>query len=91
MSSTTPATSFLVSEVWDLASRDGLLVSGKTMSGKIRSGMILQDPAGHRTEVLALEFLSPRDIAMGEVTIMVERTQPSPVRPQALLTAVSAP
>jgi hypothetical protein len=91
MQSTPPATSFLVTEVWDLPSRDGLMVSGKTLTGKLRSGMTLQNSEGHKTEVLALEFLSPRDIAMGEVTIMVERTEPSPIRAEAVLTAISAP
>jgi hypothetical protein len=54
-------------------------------------GMMLQNDAGHNTRVLALEFLSPRDIAAGEVTILLERTDPSPVQPQALLTATSPP
>lgn len=80
-------TSFLVSMVWDLPGRDGLLTSGKTLAGKVRRGMVLQDDAGRKIRVLALEFLSPRDVATGEVTILVERTHPSPVRPQALLTA----
>jgi tetratricopeptide (TPR) repeat protein len=82
-------TSFLVSMVWDLPGRDGLLTSGKTLAGKVRRGMVLQDDAGRKTRILALEFLSPRDVATGEVTILVERTHPSPVRPQALLTATA--
>lgn len=80
-------TTFLVTEVWDLPSRGGLMVSGKTLTGKVRSGMTLRNDAGHTTQVLSLEFLSPRDIANGEVTIMVARTDPSPVHRQALLTA----
>ncbi|HEX3784180.1 MAG TPA: hypothetical protein VHX38_31365 [Pseudonocardiaceae bacterium] len=81
-------TSFLVAEVWDLPSRDGLMVSGTTLEGKIRSGMTLRGDAGQPVRVLSLEFLSPRDIALGQVTVMVERTNPSPVRRDALLTAV---
>ncbi|HEX5120528.1 MAG TPA: hypothetical protein VFW65_35565 [Pseudonocardiaceae bacterium] len=84
-------TSFLVTDVWDLPSRDGLLTSGKTLTGKIRTGMTLRDDAGHQTSVLALEFLSPRDIANGEVTVMLERTDPSPVRLNAVLTATTSP
>lgn len=80
-------TSFLVSEVWDLPGRDGLMVSGKTVEGKLRSGMSLRDEAGQVVRVLSLEFLSPRDRALGEVTIMLERTDPSPARRGALLTA----
>jgi hypothetical protein len=82
-----PATSFLVTAVWDLPGRAGLMVSGRTLSGKVRSGMTLRDHTGLAAEILALEFLSPRDIAHGEVTIMVQRTNPSPVRPQAMLEA----
>jgi hypothetical protein len=82
---------FLVTHVWDLPGRDGLTTSGKTLTGKVKTGMTLQNDAGHKTRVLALEFLSPRDIAAGEVTILLERTDPSPVQPQALLTATSPP
>lgn len=81
-------TSFLVSEVWDLPTRDGLMVSGKTVMGKLSSGMVLRDEAGHSARVLSLEFLSPRDKALGEVTIMLERTTPTPAHRTALLTAV---
>jgi hypothetical protein len=84
-------TSFLVTEVWDLPSRDGLMASGRTLAGKIRTGMTLRNDSGHQTRVLALEFLSPRDIAKGEVTITLERTDPSPVRPDAVLTVITSP
>lgn len=80
------ATQFLVTRVWDLPDRDGLVTSGKKLAGKLKQGIVLSDEAGRTTRVLALEFLSPRDIATGEVTILLERTRPSPVRPGALLT-----
>jgi hypothetical protein len=86
--STPPATSFLVTHVFDLTSRDGLLASGRTLEGKIVEGMILQDRDNRQVRVLALEFLSPRDLATGEVTIMLERTDPTPVRADAVLTSV---
>ena len=79
-------TSFLVTHVWDLAYRDGLLVSGRTLAGKVKVGMTLRDDAGHQARILALEFLSPRDIRTGEVTILVARTDPSPAREHAVLT-----
>lgn len=81
--------SFLVTRVRDHAYRDGLLVSGQRLNGKLKQGMVLQDREGRRTRVLALEFLSPRDVALGEVTIQVERTDPSPAQPQAVLIAAS--
>ena len=90
MQPTPEATSFLVTHVFDLPDRDGLLTSGKTLSGKLQSGMILQDSSNLRVRVLALEFLSPRDIRTGEVTITLERTTPSPVKPNAVLTSVAA-
>lgn len=93
MEHTTPSrpteTTFLVTHVFDLPDREGLSTSGKTLTGKVQEGMTLQNDAGHKTRVLALEFLSPRDIKAGEVTILLERTDPSPVHPHALLTATS--
>jgi hypothetical protein len=89
MHSTPEATSFLVTHVFDLPDRDGLLTSGKTLSGKLQPGMILQDSNNLRVRVLALEFLSPRDIRTGEVTITLERTSPSPVQPGVVLTSVA--
>lgn len=91
MNSTPTETSFLVTKVWDLPDRDGLVTSGRKLSGKLKAGMTLQNESGLSTTILALEFLSPRDIALGEVTILLERTNPSPVKPQALLKATSNP
>lgn len=90
MQPTPAATSFLVTHVFDLPDRDGLLTSGKVLSGKLQPGMILQDSDKLRARVLALEFLSPRDMRTGEVTITLERTTPSPVKPNAVLTSVAA-
>lgn len=88
MSSTPPETTFLVTRVRDHVYRDGLLVSGKTLTGKIMVGMTLRDEAGHQARVLQLEFLSPRDVRTGEVTFLVERVTPNPAQPQAVLTAM---
>jgi hypothetical protein len=90
MSSTSTETSFLVAEVRDHAYRDGLLVSGKTLAGKVQPGMVLRDEARAQTQVIQLEFLSPRDVRLGEVTFLVERTTPSPAHPEAVLTEVPA-
>jgi hypothetical protein len=84
----TPNASFLVTLVLDLPDWDGLMVSGKPLEGKVQQGMLLQDSAQRSALVLNLEFLSPRDIRTGEVTIEMERTDPSPIRPGAVLTAV---
>lgn len=81
-------TSFLVTRVRDHSYRDGLLVSGKTLTGKIEAGMTLNNQTGLRTLVIQLEFLSPRDVRLGEVTFLVERTTPSPARQDALLTGI---
>jgi hypothetical protein len=79
-----------VTNVFDLTNRDGLLATGKTLQGKVVQGMTLQDEANRQVRVLALEFLSPRDIAAGEVTILLERTDPSPVQPNAVLTETTS-
>lgn len=81
-------TKFLVTRVFDLEGRIGLLASGKTLEGKVREGMVLRDESNRRVRILALEFLSPRDMATGEVTILLERTDPSPVQPDTVLMAV---
>ena len=84
------STTFVVTHVFDLESREGLLVSGAVPQGKLQQGMLLRDDTtGARAQVLALEFLSPRDIRTGEVTILLERTSPSPARPGATLTAIT--
>jgi hypothetical protein len=88
MTSTPTGTTFRVSEVRDHAYRRGLLVSGKMLSGKIERGMMLRDAAGLRTRVIQLEFLSPRDVELGEVTFLVERTSPSPAQVDAVLIEV---
>ena len=77
-----------MTNVFDLDDRHGLLVTGKTLEGKVLEGMTLQDESHQQARVLGLEFLSPRDIETGEVTILVERTEPSPVRPDAVLTEI---
>jgi len=74
-----------VTNVFDLKDRHGLLATGQ-MQGRVRPGMTLQDSRNRTVRVLGLEFRSPRDIATGEVTILLERTQPSPVRPDVILT-----
>lgn len=84
------STTFVVTHVFDLETQDGLLVSGAVRQGKLQQGMRLQDDTtGAMAQVLALEFLSPRDIATGEVTILLERTSPSPARPGVTLTAIA--
>jgi hypothetical protein len=87
MSSTPPTTSFRVLKVHDLEWRSGLTASGKP-TGKIRRGMVLQDQAGRRVTVLALETPTPADLDRHELTVVLERTDPSPVQPDTLLTVV---
>lgn len=84
---TRPETMFLVTQVEDHEDRHGLLVTGKTLTGKIEVGMTLHDVAGHQTRVIQLEDSVPK---RGEVTILVERTTPSPAQPQAVLTTMPA-
>jgi hypothetical protein len=80
-------TTFQVTLVLDLPNQDTLLTSGKTLTGKLTTGMVLQDNQQRQTRVLTLELLSPRDFRTGEVTITLQRTTPSPVHPGAILTS----
>lgn len=90
MAETSTATGLLVTLVFDLPNRDGLLVSGKPLNGRLRQHMILQDQSGTRRRVLHLEFRSPRDLRTDEYTVTLERgTDPDALKPGALLTAVS--
>jgi hypothetical protein len=88
MSAPPSMTSFQVTRVRDHSYRDGLLVSGKTLTGKVEAGMMLSDRTGLQTLVIQLEFLSPRDVRLGEVTFLVERGKPSPAQQDAVLTGI---
>ncbi|WP_203833049.1 hypothetical protein [Actinoplanes regularis] len=71
---------FLIEEITDLASRGGLLVSGKVLAGVITTGETLRDAVtGESAKVLGVEFETPRSRRMGWVTLVVERTNPTPV------------
>lgn len=82
---------FWIEEVFDIPSRGGLLAVGKVLEGEIVQGMTLQDEqTRQQVRVIGLEFLTPRDLATGGTTLLLERSQPSPVRPQATLVAISS-
>jgi hypothetical protein len=88
MSTPPSMTSFQVTHVFDDSYRDGLLVSGKILTGKVEPGMMLSDRTGRQTLVIELDFLSPRDVRLGEVTFLVERGTPSPAQEDAVLTGI---
>lgn len=71
---------FSVERMYDLADEKGLLASGWILGGDISPGMVLGDGTGARTTVLAIEFESPEDRRTGQITLLLERTTPSPVR-----------
>jgi hypothetical protein len=77
---------FSVERMYDLASREGLLVSGWILGGVITPGMTLGDGAGLQTTVLTVEFESPEDRRTGQTTMLLERTTPSPVAIGSVLT-----
>ena len=87
----TAATEFRVSEVRDLMWRPGLTVRGKELAGSVRQGMVLRNETGQQVRVLGLVSPSPADIKQGQVSVLLERTQPSPVQPGTMLTEVVAP
>ena len=78
---------FLIEEVIDLRSRGGLLVSGKVLAGQISMGETLRDSAsGVTAKVLGMEFETPADRAANRTTLVVERTDPTPVAVGRVLT-----
>lgn len=82
---------FSIEEVFDLRQRAGLLASGKFLEGEVLKEMTLQDEKTGRTvKVLALEFQTPRDRREGWTTLLLERTDPSPVVEHAILIATSS-
>ena len=71
---------FLIEEVTDLRSRGGLLVSGKVLAGQISTGETLRDAVtGATARVLGVEFETPQDRTLNRITLVVERTDPTPV------------
>jgi hypothetical protein len=78
---------FLIEEVFDLPSRGGLLVTGKVLAGRISAGETLLDAVtGARATVLGLEFPTPANREADTVTLVVERTDPTPVAVGRVLT-----
>lgn len=80
-----------VEKVYDLPSRDGLLVSGYVLNGTVEEGVVFANPEGARSTVLGVEFDNPRDRATGQITVEMERTSPSPIVRGEVLAAVSTP
>jgi hypothetical protein len=75
---------FSIEKVFDLPARGGLLALGTVLEDVIPTGMVLQDETtGARTTVLGLEFHSPP----GRTTLVLERTDPSPVIEGRVLTS----
>ena len=78
---------FLIEEVFDLPMREGLLVPGKVLAGRISVGETLRDAAtGATATVLAVEFETPKSRAAGRTTLVVERTSPTPAAAGRVLT-----
>lgn len=74
------AAQFLIEEVWDIPTRGGLLASGKLLAGRISAGATLRDAVtGVTAAVLGVEFETPADRELDRTTLVVERTDPTPV------------
>ena len=70
---------FVITEIFDIADRGGLLVAGTVNSGTIASGAVLRDCAtGERITVLGIEFARPS--GPNQVTLIVDRTSAAHVR-----------
>src|SRR5690606_31865787 len=88
--SMTSRASFSVEQVFDIPQRAGLLALGRVLHGVISKGMVLHDEAtGARTTVLGIELIHPPETEPGRMTLLLERTEPTPVVQGRVLTSVS--
>ncbi|GAA5136092.1 hypothetical protein [Pseudonocardia adelaidensis] len=73
---------FEVAEVWDLSTRGGFLVNGRTHKGVVAVGMALRDESTQRTwRVVGLQFPFPRELEEGTRTLVLGRTGAEPPAP----------
>ncbi|QIS07947.1 hypothetical protein [Nocardia arthritidis] len=63
---------FTVTDVFDIQTRDGLLVAGQLVSGEITAGDVLRNATtGKPVTVLGVEFHSSRE--PGRFTLIIDR------------------
>lgn len=66
---------FRVTDVFDLASRPGLLVVGTVLRGEARPGTILRDQAsGERVRLLGIDLACGRTPGSGGFALIVDRS-----------------
>ncbi|WP_328992841.1 hypothetical protein OG394_01145 [Kribbella sp. NBC_01245] len=76
---------FAIVEVFDIASRGGLLVVGHLTSGVIHQGMTLSNEANNRTaRVIAIEFLTGTH-EPDRRTLVIDRADAAAIEPGATL------
>lgn len=65
---------FRVDEVFDIGSRGGILVVGKFVAEQPNGMPAMCDATtGHRLNILGVEFATPRTLATGQTTFVVDR------------------
>jgi hypothetical protein len=78
---------FLVNEVYDIATRSGLIAVGTTRNGKFVGIPNLRDDAsGHPIHILGVDHPTPRTQRTGETILVVDRADADYVRPGRLWT-----
>jgi hypothetical protein len=81
------AVQFLVNEVFDIATRGGLIAVGTTRNGEFVGIPSLHDDAsGHPIHVLAVDYPTPRMQRTGETILVIDRADADYVRPGRLWT-----
>jgi hypothetical protein len=75
---------FSVEEVFDLASRGGLLVAGQLVTGKVGAGSVLRTGDGQPVAVLGVELTG---VGGGRFTLVVERRGVPALEPGVVLTS----
>jgi selenocysteine-specific translation elongation factor len=82
------AVRFTVDRVFDLKGRGGILALGQLMAGVVDDGMALKiEGTDQVIQVLGVEFHSPipKEEGMVMETLVIERTDPMPVRAGTVL------
>ena len=82
---------FTISDIFDLPTRAGLLVTGILTGGDISAPTSLVDATGRLINVVGVEFLTPRNQSEGSVTLLLSRESAARLRPGDVLCGPDSP
>lgn len=81
------AVRFIVETTYDLPDLDGILASGRLLSGRITAGTVLREEStGQEVHVLGVEFLTPKQVGTDRVTLRIDREDQAAIAEGSVLT-----